>query len=68
MDCVIAGEVGDLAKSYEDRSAVGVRSGMFDINSPTRSLFRLQKEPKTPVPDSEEADIGVLGLLLELGI
>ena len=62
----MAEEGGDLAKSNEERSAVGVVSGRFAKNSPTLSLLRLQN-PKTPLPDSEDAETGVLGLFA-LGI
>jgi hypothetical protein len=61
------GEVGDLAKSNEFRSAVGVKSGRLFMNSPTLSLFRFQNDPNMPFEVSDEADIGVRGLL-EFGI
>lgn len=57
--------VGDLAKSNELLSAVGVRSGKLDMNSPTLSLFRFQNDPNIPFEESEDADIGVRGLVDE---
>lgn len=60
-----ADDGGDRAKSNEFRSAVGVRSGKLDMNSPTLSLLRFQNEPNIPFDESEEADTGVRGLVVE---